>query len=171
MKHHVKTDLTGQTFNAWTVLAPAESSPSRHAYWLCRCKCGTVRPVEAYALTAGRSRSCRPCSAAVAMSARRTHGKTGTKLYRAWLSMKTRCYNPRQPASYRNHGGLGIRVCDKWLNDFNAFAEDVGEPPSPHHSLGRLDPARDFEPGNVAWMPAFEAQKRVSDYVQSLRRT
>lgn len=50
----------------------------------------------------------------------KTHGKSNTKLYRVWNSMKQRCYNSNDKFYYC-YGGRGIRMCDEWLNDFQAF--------------------------------------------------
>lgn len=44
--------------------------------------------------------------------------------------MKQRCYNENDK-SYYNYGGRGIRVCDRWLESFDNFYEDMGENP-PH---------------------------------------
>jgi hypothetical protein len=86
---------------------------------------------------------------------RPTHGRTGTKEYRAWLSMKERCSYPRYQG-YHRYGGRGISVCERWVESFEDFFQDVGPAPSPQHSLGRLDNDGDYEPGNVAWQLATE---------------
>ena len=49
-----KTDLTGQSFGEWTVLAPG----TKPGYVLCRCSCGTEREVQSTSLRSGTSRSC-----------------------------------------------------------------------------------------------------------------
>lgn len=72
-----------------------------------------------------------------------------TPTYRSWLSMKNRCLNPRTP-SFATYGGVGITVCERWLN-FGQFLADVGERPSAGHSLDRIDGTRGYEPGNVRW--------------------
>ena len=51
-------DLTGKQFGYWTVLAKADRSESRKARYLCRCRCGTEKVVEANNLKNGNSRSC-----------------------------------------------------------------------------------------------------------------
>lgn len=62
------------------------------------------------------------------MSARHwRHGLTGSAIYRIWAAMKRRCYNPNVPY-YRDYGGRGIKVCNRWY-DAESFAEDMGEPP------------------------------------------
>jgi hypothetical protein len=43
-----------------------------------------------------------------------------------------------------------VSVCQRW-DDFWAFLEDVGEPPTPNHTLDRIDPDGDYAPGNVRW--------------------
>lgn len=71
--------------------------------------------------------------------------------YRAWINMKSRCFNPATP-EFDRYGGRGITVCDKWANSFEAFFADVGARPSPKHSLDRWpDPDGDYEPNNVRW--------------------
>jgi hypothetical protein len=52
---------------------------------------------------------------------------------------------------YRDYGARGIRVCDRWQQDFTAFLADMGERPSPKHELDRIDNSRGYEPGNVRW--------------------
>lgn len=45
--------------------------------------------------------------------------------------MGQRCTNPKNPA-YKNYGGRGITICERWLdknNGFINFLEDMGECP------------------------------------------
>lgn len=55
-------DLTGKQFGYWTVLnhLPNTKSPSGEIVqnWLCKCVCGTVKPVSRTNLLSGRSISC-----------------------------------------------------------------------------------------------------------------
>lgn len=73
-----------------------------------------------------------------------------TAEYKAWSSMKGRCYRP-SCAMYYRYGGRGITVCVKWLNSFNSFVADVGKRPLGNYSLGRKDNDKPYEPGNVRW--------------------
>lgn len=54
----VKTDLQGQVFGEWTVIAPATPDKYGRKKWLCRCSCGKERVVSDDNLRSGKSRSC-----------------------------------------------------------------------------------------------------------------
>jgi hypothetical protein len=92
-----------------------------------------------------------------------THGharkgkQTGT--YLSWKEMKKRCANPNQKY-WKNYGGRGIRVCDRWLNSFENFLADMGERPE-GTSIDRY-PNNDgnYEPGNCRW--ATRKQQRAN---------
>lgn len=83
------------------------------------------------------------------------HGKKHTRLYRIWLQMKNRCYNTRTKR-YPDYGGRGIKVCDEWLHDFQAFwdwsmthgyADDL--------SIDRIDNNGSYTPDNCRWVTQF----------------
>lgn len=172
-------DLTGQTINHWQVIRRATSDEiiaagktvSKSPYWLCKCSCGITgtKLVLGKTLRNGTSRSCRKCSSLnVANTNFRKHGFVGTKVYRAWVAMKSRCNNP-DFEGYENYGGRGIKVCDRWMNSFEAFYKDVGDPPSDKHSLDRYpDVNGDYEPENVRWATCDEQcnNKRTNVYVE-----
>lgn len=81
---------------------------------------------------------------------RERHGMNKTTEHAAWVQMKQRCLNPNKK-EYKHYGGRGITICDKWMNSFIAFFEDVGCRPSPKHSIDRIDVNGNYEPGNVRW--------------------
>ena len=78
-----------------------------------------------------------------------------TKEYRAWAGMKDRCYNSNH-IYYHRYGGRGIKICERWLNNFEAFLADVGPAPSSEHSIDRINNDGNYEPGNVKWSTVFE---------------
>ena len=51
-------DITGQQFGYWTVLGLDTKDTSRYAYWICQCKCGTIKSVMGRNLRNGQSKSC-----------------------------------------------------------------------------------------------------------------
>lgn len=123
-------DVTGQQFGSWTVLE-FHSIAHDKSRWLCRCRCGTEKPVERYSLTSGKSKACTNC-------AKKTHGMARTQEYHIWACMRDRCCNVNNH-SYVFYGGRGITVCERWLNSFVTFFDDMGIRPSLQHSIERID--------------------------------
>jgi hypothetical protein len=81
-------------------------------------------------------------------------------LHYTWRSMLSRCRNPNDKA-YRYYGGKGIYVCDRW-SSFENFAKDMGERPSPSHSLERVNNALGYCKENCTWATRSEQQKNKS---------
>lgn len=64
--------------------------------------------------------------------------------------MLQRCGNANNPI-HVHYGGRGIKVCQRWLDSFEAFYADMGTRPTPDHSIERRDVNGDYEPGNCYW--------------------
>lgn len=159
----------GTRFGNWLAIEPSGSGRQ----WICRCGCGTVALVLSYHLKSGRSRSC-GCGKRKAVRKRPVPkrrrfscgGQSGTPTYRSYTAMLTRCYY-EGAANYRNYGGRGIKVCDRWKESFLNFLEDMGHRPALEYSLERKDVNGDYTPENCVWATMSEQRRntRVNRYL------
>lgn len=82
-----------------------------------------------------------------------THGMSEMPLYNVWRGMRSRCFL-KTSKSYKNYGGRGIKVCDEWKENFQAFYDYVSQLPhfeEKGYSLDRIDNDGNYEPDNVKW--------------------
>lgn len=153
-------DLTGQRFGRLVVISAAPKSMGRNARWNCLCDCGNRSTPREYNLVAGLTQSCGCTWATRRLTADTTkHGHArghGTREYRSWCSMMTRCFN-KADASYAKYGAAGITVCERW-RDFTNFLADMGPRP-PGKTLDRINNLGHYEPDNCRWATFAEQQR------------
>ena len=73
-------------------------------------------------------------------------------VYKIWKGMRDRCNRPKNE-KYKDYGGRGIKVCDRWSGPHGAkyFYEDMGERPGLEYSIDRIGVDGDYEPSNCRW--------------------
>ena len=89
------------------------------------------------------------------------------RAYQAWFHARDRCTDPGHHM-WAYYGGRGIAMCQRWFDSFEAFLEDMGDPPR-GLSLDRIDNDGNYEPGNCKWATRSEQQKNKRERTHCLK--
>lgn len=138
------SNLKGKRFGKLLVLRKSKSKRWNCGWWFVRCDCGNKVLMRTWAVQ--RSVQCALCARSQRGMTQKYCGE-----YNSWNAMRQRCFNPNNP-DYKNYGGCGITVCDRWLgqNGFVNFIMDLGKRPE-DKTLDRKNAFGNYEPGNCRW--------------------
>lgn len=155
-------DHIGHKFGMLTVIRRAEPvGRSKHIHWLTSCDCGGQKVVKGKCLRDGSAYHC-GCLLKSILSASATkhgHSRGARREYSSWSSMKQRCLSPTH-IGWEYYGGRGISICQRWIDSYEAFYEDMGTMPDGKYSLDRYpDHNGNYEPGNCRWATDSEQNK------------
>lgn len=154
-------DLTGKRFGRLTVIERDYSK--RTTAWLCKCDCGNMHIATAKHLNNGHVKS---CGCLNREPKRVAHNMSHSRIYNIYQTMKKRCYNSKDE-HYHNYGGRGIKVCDDWLNDFQAFYDwAMANGYKDDLSIDRINVNGNYEPANCCWATNSQQQRNKRNSVK-----
>lgn len=143
-----KHNLTGNRFGRLLV-KKFDGMHNGRSFWLCVCDCGNTTIVQEARLLNRHTKSCGCLGVIARRECNTTHGKSGSKAYRAWSAIKSRCTN-KNVKEYVYYGARGITYDPRWEN-FENFLEDMGEPTTPDLEIDRTDNGGIYTKENCRW--------------------
>jgi hypothetical protein len=167
-----------QVFGQLTVISQAPTRYFRRSerpnglgkpvqFWVVQCSCGSKPFERSERLIKIGTGYCQSCSRTLKNPAR-THNESdamargkrraGSPEYRIWKAMKTRCYNPKYK-QFKDYGGRGIKVCERWLESYENFLADMGRRPTSKHSIERRKNDENYSPDNCYWATSHEQRR------------
>ena len=146
------------------MMYPTDKSSQKTRYGLYLCSCGKKFKAIVKNVKNNATRSCGCYHIKRAKESNIKHGLARHRLYDVWNQMMQRCYRKTHKA-YKNYGGRGISVCDKWHNISN-FIEDMDSSFKEGLTLDREKNDENYDQTNCRWTTAI-IQNRNKRIIQS----
>jgi len=146
----LEKELIGRQFKRLTIISYVGKDKHQGNLWKCRCKCENIIIVRQSSLLQGSTKSCGCLRIDKNIILKTTHNYSIIPEFNIWLGMISRCYTIKA-TSYKYYGCRDIKVCDRWLNDFKNFYNDIGPKPSKEYIIDRKDNDGNYEPENCRW--------------------
>lgn len=152
-------DMVGKKIGKLTVIKRCAKNYEGKAMRECLCACGNHKIVIGKELREGKIVSCGCAKETRARNLNRTHGFSAERLYKIWIGMKKRCYNPKYK-QYKDYGGRGIDITHDWLSDFLIFREwSLSNGYRDDLTIDRVDNDKGYCPANCRWVSMTEQLK------------
>lgn len=148
-------DMSGFEFNGCKVMKRAHQNNEYKYYWECECFCGERFLVLGTLIRKGDVKSCGCYRSKILKKQQiknKTHGGSGTRLFRIWVGMRSRCNNEKDKHHYHDYGGRGIKVCKEWESFENFKVWSLANNYNDELSIDRIDNDKGYNPDNCRWV-------------------
>ena len=135
---------------------------------MCRSCAISVRMHNALAADPAAYPQCRPGAKQIHSPRAGAYDKLQRRMSKTATGMRQRCTNPAG-AAYADYGGRGILFKFSSVHEAALYmAAALGEPPSPRHTVDRIDNDAHYEPGNLRWATRSEQARNKRPYKGSV---
>lgn len=137
--------IAGATYGQLVAKRPVGLTKGK-VLWECLCSCGNTATLREEHIKTGHTTSCGHCN----------YREKHPDAYVSWFNMTQRCYN-KNTRNYKDYGGRGITVCERWRQSFLNFLADMGDPPrcaytNERHTLDRIENSKNYYKDNCHWI-------------------
>lgn len=164
-------DISNQKFGKLTALYPIAKIKKQGTQWLCQCECGNTTKAVVSDLFCGHNVSC-GCMSRKKNTTGNSHElmHRNIRLYNIWLLMRYRCSSPKA-INYKYYGGKGIRVCQEWVDNYEAFYNwSISNGYSNMLTIDRKESNKNYSPNNCQWITKSENSKKKFKTKEGFRK-